>query len=85
MKVSKFENLDSEGLAEASRRLANEIHHALGNPFATGARVNELSRKIHALRKRARETSLCEIDGWLHRLQRQVETHRPSVRLTTRA
>ena len=85
MKVSKFEKLDSEGLAEASRRLANEIHHALSNPFVTGTRVNELSRQIHELRKGAREGSHGEIDAWLHRLQRQIEAHRPSVRLTTRA
>jgi hypothetical protein len=85
MKVSKFEKLDSEELAEASRRLANEIQHALSNPFVTGDRVNEISRRIHVLRKRARETSLCEIGGWLHRLQRQVEAHRSSVRRTTRA
>ncbi len=85
MKVSKFEKSDSEELAEASRRLANEVQHALSNPFVAGAKVDELSRKLHMLRKKARETSLCEIDGWLHRLQRQIETHRPSVRLTTRA
>ena len=85
MKVSKFEKVDSGGLAEASRRLAIEIHHALNNPFVSGTRVNELSRQIQKLRKEAREASFCEIDGWLHRLQRQVEAHRPSVRLTTRA
>jgi hypothetical protein len=85
MKVSGFEKLHSEELAEASRRLANEIQHALSNPFVTGARANELSRQIHALRKRAREISQCEMGGWLHRLQRQVEEHHPSVRLTTRA
>ena len=85
MKVTRFDKLDSERLAEASRRLAIKIHHALSNPFVTSTRVNELSRQIHELRKGAREASLGEIEGWLHRLRRQVEAHWPAVRLTTRA
>jgi hypothetical protein len=85
MKASEFKKLDPEELAERIRKLAIDTHHALNNPFVTAARIDELSRRIHELRKEARAACLSQIDCWLHHVQRQVENRWPVARLSTRA
>jgi hypothetical protein len=73
MKTSEFKKLAPEELAERIRKLAIDTHHALNNPFVTAARIDELSRQIHELRKEASAACLSQIDCWLHQVQRQVE------------
>ena len=83
MKAAKIEKVDSEELAARIRKLALDSHHAMRNPFVTAAKMNELFREIHELRKAARAAYMSEIDCWLHQLQQQVEHHRRAVGLTT--
>ena len=85
MNVSASSKIEPEQLAKRIRKLALDSHHAVKSPYVTAARMKELSREIHELRKEARASSLSEIDCWLHHVQRQVEAHWPAVRLTTRA
>jgi hypothetical protein len=85
MKVLEIRKLAPEELAERIRKLAIDTHHALNDPFVTATRIDELSRRIHELRKEARAACLSQIDCWLHQVQRQVENRWPGVRLTTRA
>jgi hypothetical protein len=63
--------------------VAIDSHHAVKTPFVTVAKINDLSREIHELRKAARAAYMNEIDFWLHQLQRQVEERRRAVDLTT--
>ena len=83
MKVAKIKKLNPEELAARIRKVAIDSHHAVKNPFVTAAKMNELFREIHELRKAARAAYMSEIDCWLHQLQRQVEDRRRAVGLTT--
>lgn len=80
-----FDKSDPEALAARIRELAVEVHHALNDPLVTAARLADLSRRIHQLRKAARSARLSEIDRWLHQVERRVEERWPAARLTTRA
>jgi hypothetical protein len=85
MKVTEFDKPDPGELAVRIRGLAIDAHDALNDPLVTAAKVNDLSRRIHELRRAARSARLGEIDRWLHQVQRRVEERWPAARLAPRA
>jgi hypothetical protein len=84
MNVSERKKVEPEQLARRIRKLAIDSHNAVKNPFVTAAKLDELYREIHELRRVARAGYMSEIECWLQNVQRQVENRCPAVRLTSR-
>jgi hypothetical protein len=76
--------LDPEQLATCVRQLALDTHRVIKDPAATLTDYFEVSRRIEALRRQTRYSSLRELDRWLQNAEELVRSqHHLSQRMST--